>query len=273
MSFSPHYDTGYTPLEPWFRVRGFGVTSAVLITGALGLSIVVTALLQAMDSPLLVQMFFHTRLFWQGQLWRALTWPLLNPPDFWFVVSVVFLFWFGRMVEQTLGRADVLKLVGGVLAAQVLVGAVVPNTYLSGGRDIGFIVFLAYAIINPGGAMILGLAAKWWAIIAFAIRFLQEMARGDVPGMLQVVVILAATAVGLRMLGSAHSLPWLKLPEFRRAPKPGSLARESTDNRWRQEDQTIDSLLDKVAAKGLHSLSDKEREMLARHSEKLQRRR
>ena len=50
-----------------------------------------------------------------GELWRCLTYAFVNPPDPWFLISLVMLYIFGRDVEQYLGRKAFVRLYLGFL--------------------------------------------------------------------------------------------------------------------------------------------------------------
>lgn len=263
--------------RPWFYLGRVPMYSATLLVAIFVVSMVVMTILAAAEAagvlnalPLIQSSVFH------GEVWRLVTWPLVNFPSIWFALSMLMLYWFGRTVEQMLGRVGLLKFVGWLAAALVVVTLLLPGAVLAGSRDLGFGVFLAFAIIHPSAMMLFGMTAKWVAIILVAISALSSLAAQDWAGLVQLATICAASAVILRMMGAAHSLPWLNLPRIslkthssgKTRPSPRALSEPRGTLTTQSE---IDRLLDKVAEKGLHSLTDAERRLLAEKSEHLRR--
>ena len=50
-----------------------------------------------------------------GEIWRCFTYAFVNPPDPWFIISLVMVYIFGRDVEQYLGRKGFVRLYLGFL--------------------------------------------------------------------------------------------------------------------------------------------------------------
>ena len=282
--FSEYSEEG----RPWFHVGKVPVTSTVLLVGVFTLSMVLVAVLQGAGADrLLSALPLVTPAVWHGQVWRLLTWPLVNVPSIWFVLSMLMLYWFGREVERVLGRVGLLRFAGGVAAALVLVTLVLPGGTLAGSDLLGFGIFLAFAIMHPGVPTILfGLPMKWVALILIGIQALQCLAIRNWAGLVQLATLCAASAVALKAMGSASTLPWLRIPVVRIRRRPASPAGPGGGQRQERQgrpagagprefvspEPEIDRLLDKVAAHGLHSLTDAERRVLAEASERYQRR-
>lgn len=274
--FSEYSEEG----RPWFHIGQVAVTSTVLLVGGFTLSMIVVTLLRAAQFDGVVSaMILEARPFWRGQVWRLVTWPLLNFPSVWFALSMLMLYFFGREVERVLGKRGLLKLVGWVAGALAAITILLPGGGLASSGLIGFGVFIAFAIMQPGAAMLFGLTAKWVAIILIAIHALSALANRDLVSLIQLATLCAATAITLKYMGAAYGLPWLRLPVVRfklrsaRPAPPKALPATRAESRsLASPDPEIDRLLDKVAAQGLHSLTDAERRTLDDASHRYQRR-
>src|SRR5680860_1799210 len=73
---------------PWFKVGDIDVGTAVLVAGACVLSMFVWAVDQALLEPL-VLIASDVR---GGQIWRLVTWPFANAPDFWTIITICLLY-------------------------------------------------------------------------------------------------------------------------------------------------------------------------------------
>ena len=280
--------------RPWFYAGRVAVTSTVLLVGVFTLSMIVVTMLSAFRAESLISaLSLDTSALWRGQIWRLVTWPLLNGPSIWFVLSMVMLFFFGREVERLLGRTGLLKFTGLLAAALTIVTVLLPRGQLAGCDQLGFGIFLAFAIIQPGALMMFGLAAKWVALILIGISALGSLANRDGTGLVHLAVLCLASAVILKSMGAAYGLPWLRIPEVKfnrrgrqsvsssssRASNASNASRTSRTSsgggprEFVSNEPEVDRLLDKVAAKGLHSLTSAEQQVLSDASDRFKRRR
>lgn len=264
--------------RPWFYVGKIPMHSVTLLVATFSVSMVVMTLLLAagMASAVSALVLNQDGVF-SGQVWRLISWPWVNFPDIWFVISMIFLYLFGRDIERTLGRVDFFKLASVIAAVVAVLTLLLPGARLAGSWYISFGLFLAFAIMNPSALIIpcFNITAKWWAILMLALNALMAVGSRDWGGLAQLAGMTAAAAVGLKWLGAAASLPWLVLPTVRFASKsqPSHKASSSPSiSPVRATQARLDELLDKVAAQGLHSLTDEERRFLSHASETLQRR-
>lgn len=277
--FSEYSEEG----RPWFHVGRVPVTTTTLLVAIFSISMVVVSVVGAADRALSWPMI--SAAVWSGAVWQVLTWPLYNPPDFCFVLSMVMMFLFGREVERVLGRTGLLKFVGWLALVLTVVTLVLPGGVLAGSSLLGFGIFLAYAIMHPNAPFFFGLTMKWVALIFIGLFALQNLYYQNWPGLVQLAALCVASAVVLKSMGAAYGLPWLRIPQVtfkRRTAAPrvmgGTGGRDSTRLRgagpreFVSPEPEIDRLLDKVAAEGLHSLTDAERRLLADASERYQRR-
>lgn len=94
------------------------VTTTVLVT-LLG---AVSMLLYAIDPAIVANGVFVPELVRDGEIWRLALWPLVNLPDIWALLGLVVFWYFGRFVEDEIGRVPqaVLLAVMAVLPAVVV---------------------------------------------------------------------------------------------------------------------------------------------------------
>jgi membrane associated rhomboid family serine protease len=229
--FSEYSEEG----RPWFHAGKVPVTSTVLLVGVFTLSMVLVAVFKgAGANGFLSALPLFSPAVWHGQVWRLVTWPLVNIPSIWFVVSMLMIFWCGREVERVLGRMGLLKFTGWVAAALAAVTLVLPGGVLTGSDMLGFGIFLAFAIMHPGAPTILfGLQMKWVALILIGIQALQCLAFQNWNGLVQLATLCVASAVALKSMGAAYALPWLRIPTvtFKRRSSPSRAATEHPQRR------------------------------------------
>src|SRR5205085_10361043 len=136
---------GRSPLNPWFRVGEFDVTTTVLLIAAGVLSFI----LYAIDKTQFVHLFLDTYEIRHGQLWRLVTWPLVNRPSFWSLLTLVFLYIFGRQVEAEMGRFKLAAFIGWITVVPAIIVAVLnlqPVTVFFAVQDYAAIVMIEVAI-------------------------------------------------------------------------------------------------------------------------------
>ena len=100
------------PDDGWFRVGTFDVGTTILVV-ALG---VVSFFVYAIDQTLLGRLWLvpdRVVLYKggpveagvrHGQIWRLVTWPLVNEPSLSAVIIMAIFWWFGRDLERAMGR-------------------------------------------------------------------------------------------------------------------------------------------------------------------------
>lgn len=230
-------------------------------------------------------LFFSPELILQkGQIWRLVSYAFLDyPPSgfggiFWFLIGLLMLWWCGRQVEQFYGRLALLN--SYVLLTMVPATlALLPPFWvtLSGPSLVHFGVFVMFAATYPGVQFMFGIPAKWlaWAILVFGS--LVYFATGSMTGLL-LLWVTALIGYGLtRWMGRGEWLPAAiqdRLPTFRRKPQFHVVPREKTPPPPEPDPDpvsSIDPILDKIAKRGMGSLTAKERAALQAASGELQR--
>lgn len=262
--------------EAWFRIGRVDVTSTLLVV-ALGL---VGMVLCAILPELGMAMLFTPQAVLSGEVWRIASWPLVNFVSFWSLLNLVLLWYFGTMLESTLGRNRMLRLYvemwAALTLAATLVGFLVPGpATLMGVGQIQFLVLLIWIADNPTRRFFFNIPA--WALGAFllGLQLLSMVASRAWGPLLSLLLSLFLIAVAARRHGLLSDLRFI----------PGGASPRRTPNRARtrnaskptsrraqkgiSDEDRIDQLLDKIGAQGLHSLTKGERAEL----EKLRKRR
>ncbi len=204
-----------------------------------------------------------------GEIWRCFTYAFVNPPDPWFIISLVMVYIFGRDVEQYLGRKGFVRLYLGflllgpslLLAAALVTGQIFT---LSHGWA-NFAVFLAFAALYPGAQLLFQIPAKVFAWVLLGLSSLQLLAGRDWP---QMLVLLATAFLAYYAIrhGSAMKLDFMSRfrPAAGRAGRPRLRVVKDPDAEPVDPHRIIDPLLEKISRDGLASLTRREREQLER---------
>lgn len=204
----------------------------------------------------------------QGEVWRIVTYGLVNPPSLWFVVDVFMLVWFGRELEKFFGRRIFLRFYASLYLLTpllfTLIGLWFPLSLT--GQTGSFALFIAFATLYPGAIFFFNLEARWLALILVSIYSLIDLANRDLPGLVSLWATVGFAHGFVRYEQGRLVLPsltaWLKRPKLRVLPDlpPGKMhPAPRPPNKSMAE---MDALLDKIARSGLASLTPKERARL-----------
>lgn len=277
------------PVTWW---RGHPVHAVHVLVAALVVSMLATTALQfARADGVIALLSFSGQAVWRGEIWRVLTYGLVNPPSLGLAIELLMLGWFGREVERFLGRRDFLRLYAGLYLLRPLLftalAPVLPASFAGGTGS--FAVFIAFATLFPDAPLLFNLLARWVAWGLLALGALMALGARDGVRLLE----LAATS-GFAFAFVRHHQGrwnWPRLPRFRvtrstpvpapahrAAPVPVA-ARAATARSTGTTPPVaapmaeVDALLDKIAQSGLHSLTAAERARLEAAREDLRRRR
>jgi membrane associated rhomboid family serine protease len=262
--------------QPLMWVREYAIYAAHFIVVVFVASMIATTLMMAANlSHILTWLTFDSSLVLQGQVWRVLTYGLVNPPSLGFAIDMVMIVWFGRELEKFFGRRIFLRFYVGLYLLMpvlfTLVGLRWPM-HLAGETG-ALATFIAFATLYPNVMMLFNLLTKWVAIVLVAVYTLVALAYHDWVGLLS---LWATTAYAYGFVcheQGRFTLPSLRLPQ--RKPKLRvlpDLRREKTiEINATVEDSAsdMDTLLDKIAKSGLASLTAKERSQLAKAREEM----
>ena len=261
--------------QPFGRYRGMPIYLTTIIVAVIVVGLVISAL--AGFSTSLAWFAFDPGLFWRhGQVWRLLSYLIVDQVNFFTIFNLLFLYAFGRDCEQEMGRGRYFVFLGLLVLSPVLIatllwllgigGMVIGSMHLAIGLVIGF------ATIYPN--------AEWWAsiplkFIAIGCVFLAAVGHLSQHDHIGLGSTLATCAVSFGYIRAMRSgffsgLSWTTLfrrkPKFRVLPPLDQQGNAGRDNDTPSE---VDTLLDKIAKSGMHSLTAKERSRLQTAREEL----
>lgn len=265
--------------DAWFRLGKLDVTSTVLVVliGAVG--VVASAF-----APVLYQVgrFVPAEVL-QGQVWRAVTWPFVDGISLWTILTLVLLWYFGRDLENQVGRRPMMSLYVALWAiltvVAFVVGLAMGGGAMAGLRSIQFIVLLLWIAEYPRRPFFFGIPAWVVGAVLVALQVLSYIAIRDLAGLASLVVTFFVAAVVARRFGLLSDLSWLpgrrgSAPRIRQgggvrapqaaAPRTPRAARAEQKAAARQasDHERMDALLEKISEQGIHSLTPAERKEL-----------
>jgi membrane associated rhomboid family serine protease len=260
------YDS-YSEYQPRGYIGGYPVYTAYVIVAIYTVSMIVSAILSFAGSPMwYAPLIFDSSRVLGGEVWRVLTYGLVNKPSFFFVFDMYMLAMFGREIERYFGHKIFLRLWAYLYLLTpllfTLIGLRMPLRLA--GETGSFAMFVAFATLYPNAMMMFNILAKWAAIVLVALCALIDLSNQDT---VDLISLLATTGFAFAYVRGAQgrlSLPSLRLRLPSRRPKlrvlPDLPARSSSNNP--ETVAEMDELLDKIAKSGLSSLSAKERAQL-----------
>lgn len=261
-------------------VREYAVYAAHFIVGVFVASMIVSTLMMAANSGhLLAWLTFDSADVLQGQVWRVLTYGLVNPPSLNFVIDMVMIVWFGRELEKFFGRRIFLRFYAGLYLLMpvlfTLIGLRWPMRLA--GESGALATFIAFATLYPNVMMMFNVLTKWVAVVLVAVYTLVALAYHDWLGLFSLWVTTAYAYGFVCYEQGRITLPSFRLPK--RKPKlrvlPDLKVEKTIEINATKEDSAseMDALLDKIAQSGLASLTAKERSQLAKAREELMQKR
>ena len=169
--------------EPLTWVGRVPVYLSTAIAFAHGVMMVFTALALASGAEWFFQILAFSPQSAIGKLhvWQFATYAFVNRPEFFTLIQLVLLAFFGRDVEKFIGRRAfawlyaVLVLAVPVLLSVLNFFGIESGTYY-GSDAVHFAIFLAFAMIYPGAEIFFGIQARWVAVALLGIYTLQMLA-------------------------------------------------------------------------------------------------
>lgn len=264
----------HQPVTWW---RGHPIWAAHFIVAMFVASMLATTLLLALKlGGALSWLGFSSDLVLRGQVWRIVTYGLVNPPSLLpFVIDMLMIVWFGREVEKFFGRRKFLALFGGIYLLTpllfALIGVWLPMSLV--GETGAFALFIAFAALYPNAEMMFNILAKWAAWVLAGIFTLMALASHDWAGLISLWATCGFAYAFVRHGQGLFNLPTLRLPSRRPKlrvlpdlkPEKSAAAKSPPDDPMAE----IDALLDKIARSGLSSLTAKERAKLEKGRENI----
>jgi membrane associated rhomboid family serine protease len=258
----------YDPITWVGRVPVYATTIIVALYVACMIGVAVA--LASGAEAILAKLTFNTEdALRHGEIWRCFTYAFVNPPDPWFIISLVMLYIFGRDVEQYLGRKGFVRLYLGflLLGPSLLLAAslVTGQAYTLSQSWANFAVFLAFAALYPGAQLLFQITAKVFAWVFLGLSVLQLLAGRQWPEMFVLLATAALAWYAIRH-GSALNLDFMSRlrPVSHRTKRPRLRVVKNPDDEPVDPHRIIDPLLEKISRDGLASLTRREREQLER---------
>jgi membrane associated rhomboid family serine protease len=284
--------------RPLFWVRGYPLFATHAIVLVLVVSMIATTSLMAFGgSAVLEAVSYASARVLGGEVWRMLTYGLVNPPSLWFAIDMVLIVWFGRELERELGRRNFLWLCLGLYLAPVLLLTLAAGFGLGTsltGQGGGFGLFIAFATLYPGALLLFNLQAKWAALILVGIYALIGVAQRDVAGLLSLGATAGFAYACVLQLRGRPLFPWritrpakpaaargtaakvipFPTPASKPAARPvtAPTSRPAAASVPLADMAEVDALLDKIAHSGIGSLTAAERARLDAAHQSLKRR-
>lgn len=290
--------------DGWFRLGTVDVTTTALLVG-LG---VLSMFVYAADKALTLKGAYQTELVRNGELWRLVTWPVVNPPErIWVVLTLAFFWWMGHQVEDRVGRVRYTALIAVmtvVPAALVTVAGVDPYGAVAYGLGLlGIGLLVVFALDNPGALFMFGIPAWALAAVYVMIDVLNLTAERLWSQLVLELLVIVVAVVGCRQLGLLDNLTFIpRVPALagagsgqrsggragakKRGGRTKGRARKASEGPtvvagpWAGsssgptplEQAELDVLLDKINDSGLASLNPMERKRLDDLSRKMRER-
>ena len=272
--------------QPVTWVKGYPVYAAHLVVLGYVVSLFATTLLLALKlEAWLGWLTFESAAVLGGDVWRILTYGLVNSPSLGFVIDMAMIGWFGREVERVYGRNSFLALYGCLYLISPLIftvfGAWLPAKLA--GESGSLALFVAFAAIYPTVPMFFNVLAAWMAVILVGLYTLMALSSRNWTALITLwsTAGFALAYVRWKQGRLDLTLPrieWLEktpktklrvLPDLEPAAKTTAKVEpkraEATTTRVgldKTATSEVDALLDKIAQSGIGSLTAKERARL-----------
>lgn len=290
--------------DGWFRLGTVDVTTTALLVG-LG---VVSMFVYAADKTLTLKGAYQTFLVRDGELWRLVTWPIVNPPErIWVVLTLAFFWWMGHQVEDRVGRVRYTVLIAVMtVVPAALVTVLGVDQYGAAAYGLGLLgigLLVVFALDNPGALFMFGIPAWVLAAVYVLIDVLNLTAERLWSQLVLELLVIVVAVVGCRQLGLLDNLTFIpRIPALtgagsgqrsggrvaakKRGGRAKGRGRKASEGPtvvagpWATassgptplEQAELDVLLDKINDSGLASLNPMERKRLDDLSRKMRER-
>lgn len=215
------------PRDGWFRIGTLDVTTSGLVA-LVGLASMV---LYAIDRDLVFEGVFSTELVRQGEVWRLVTWPLVNPPSIWELIGLAVFWLLGNLVEEDMGRKPFawLLLAMTVIPAAIVTLLGVDNDPLDPGRWqavtysvslLTLAIIVIFALEHPGAKFFFGIPA-WVIAAAFVfIEVVSDLGDRAFAQLILVLLVIAVGCIGARQRGLLDTLTFIPRIGALSGPRP-----------------------------------------------------
>jgi membrane associated rhomboid family serine protease len=281
--------------NPWFRIGTLDVGTTMLIVLVSVVSLIVFAV-EPVDKPIQFALAMVSDHVAHGQLWRLVTWPFANLyVNVWVAVSIFFFWYFGTELERAIGRVRMAVLFLGTSVLTGIVGCLIDlsmvGTFNGGGlaglSNLGLLMALVFIAEYSHVRFFFGIPGWVVGLVLVGIQVIQLLGYRflvDLFTFLCSLVIVAVMARSVGLLTERAWIPAVAVPKVR-GRRSRRRAQRSTgptvvQGPWQppeappvsRDQAELDSLLDKISASGMDSLTDHEREQLLVLRDRLRRR-
>ncbi len=265
----------YEQCAPLTWVGKVPVYLATVIAAAYGVAMIFCAVARAANA----QWFFDTFTFStfgaleQFHLWQFVSYAFVvfEPREYlWIALQLFFLASFGREVEKFIGRASFAWFYGALLLAPPIFLSLLS---LAGGQHIyagsgavNFAVFIAFAYIYPRAEIFMSIEARWVALVLLGINSLMLLGGQNATG-LGILWLECIVAVGWMIKEGVGTFELPSPAAFFKRKHSQRKLRVVPKNEPAKEvglHDSIDPILEKIASRGMSSLTRAERETLER---------
>lgn len=290
--------------DPWFRVGRLCATTTVVVSLLSVFGMVLSAVEgrgNAITQYLILNADSNLSGVTDGQIWRLLTWPIVNAPNILTVILIAVFWMLGSRIEALMGRVRFTFFLFTLVLVPAVIMSLFELTPVNGSAEglwylqmsllVAFVTHYSGARFWPGlpGSVLVGILVGLAILSAIAARSLFQL--------VIIVVTVCLAPLLMRGLGYAEDQRWLpKLqltarPQssgYRHRPKKQTRAQRKAQQRRRQERQQrqqphlsavpppldspqarIDALLDKINVHGVEGLTETERQTLEQLSKGL----
>lgn len=259
--------------EPFFWLAEYPIYVTELLIILHSLAFVVLAIGSRVGyAPWIVEhlQFLSSDVLLKGRVWELVTYVFVPQISLFFVLNMLMLLWFGRPLEEHLGRKGFLLLYLCLTACPMLIlSALEPVMHGSQFIDsqiVHFSLFLAFAALFPEAEIFGRFQAKWVSLILLAVYSLIAIAcYGNYITYLVVLWISSAIAsFAIRAPFFSGFVEWLE--NHREMQEAATIRKRKlrVEQERQVQEQVIDEILDKIAQHGMQSLTREERSILER---------
>lgn len=291
--------------EPWFRLGSLDVNTVTAIVGMAVMQIMLRVF-EGPSTPISKWFVMIPSSVTEGQIWRIVTWPIVNYLDgrglIWTLLLIAVFWMLGSRLEGVIGRDRFVRyfalliLVPSVLLV-VLSLALPLESIVMGLRYPELGILAAFAAQFRTARFWFGIPAPVIAGVFIGLQVIEDLADRHWAGLIMIISSVAVGLIGLRSMGHASDVEWIpqvRIPGLSDASASSSSSRTSTRRRQSRSSNRaglravptpttapaptpessaeIDALLDKIAATGYDSLSKPEKQRLEAHSKQMRRR-
>ena len=277
--------------EPWFQVGRVNVTTTVALISLGILSSFIWAL-EGVQHEFSRKILLDPDKVAEGEIWRLVTWPLVNRPDIWTIFLFFILYLLGNQLENLMGRRPFMFF---LFSLTVIPGTIVflyglgnSSQLMYGLRYVELGVLIAFAAQYPTARFWPGVPAYGIVGVIYGLDILQALSVRSGPQLIMLISVAATALIGFRSFGYANDLQWIpkvRLPSVVTGITPVRRSRASKRTLRRRHlksvseikansaEREIDKILDQVAESGINSLSKGQRKKLEEHSKNLRKKR